>query len=65
MLTTIQLDVDQDCQDKIVAHAARRGISAAQFVLAAIRHRLESETETEWREGFEAMGRDPDTNNID
>ncbi|MCW3059655.1 MAG: hypothetical protein JWQ02_1476 [Capsulimonas sp.] len=65
MPATIQLRVEPALNDKIKAQAARENISANKLLINAINQYLEAEKEREWREGFEAMGRDPDTNNVD
>ena len=54
---------------EIKARASQRQVSANRFVVEAVRAILKSEKEKEkeqeWRAGFEAMGRDPDTNNVE
>ncbi|MEO7717388.1 MAG: toxin-antitoxin system HicB family antitoxin [Capsulimonas sp.] len=65
MPATIQLRVEPALNEKIKAQAARQNISANKLLINAINLYLEAEKEREWREGFEAMGRDPDTNNVD
>ena len=40
--------------------AAKRQVSANRYLVEAIKANLKREKEQEWREGFEAMGRDPD-----
>jgi hypothetical protein len=65
MPATIQLRVDPVLGEKVKAQAARQKISANKLVIEAIKIYLEAEKEREWREGFEALGRDPDTNNVD
>jgi len=65
MPTTIQLRVEPTMNERIKAQAARQKISANKMLVHAIDLYLESEKEREWREGFEAMGRDADTNTVD
>ena len=54
---------------EIKARASQRQVSANRFVVeavkAVIRSEKEKEKEQEWRAGFEAMGRDPDTNDVE
>jgi hypothetical protein len=52
-------------KEKIKAQAERRKISANELLVNAVNAHLEAAQEREWEEGFEAMARDPDTNNVD
>ena len=65
----LQLRADQALLREIKARASQRQISANRFVVeavqAALRSEQEKEKEQEWQAGFEAMGRDPDTNNVE
>jgi uncharacterized protein (DUF1778 family) len=65
MPSTIQLRVDPELGDLIKSQAARQNTSANKLIVDAVRQYLEAIKEREWREGFEAMGRDPDTNNVE
>ncbi len=64
-----QLRADDDLLREVKEFASKRRVSANRFLVEAIRASLkrekEQEKEQEWREGFEAMGRDPDTNNVE
>jgi hypothetical protein len=40
--------------------AAKHQVSANKYLVEAIKARLAAEKEQEWREGFEAMGYDPE-----
>lgn len=55
-----QLRADQELLQQVKDVAARRKVSANRYLVDAIKARLATEKEQEWREGFEAMGRDPD-----
>ncbi len=57
-----QLRADQELMREVKELAAKRQISANRFLVEAIQASLQAEKEREWREGFEAMSRDPDTN---
>jgi len=57
-----QLRADPELLQQVKDFAAKRQISANRYLVDAIKARLAQEKEREWREGFEAMGRDPDTN---
>jgi hypothetical protein len=63
MPTTFPLRLDPALTEKIKKQAAIKKISANKLMIHAINLYLETKKEKEWREGFEAMGRDPDTNN--
>jgi len=65
MSTNIQLRVDPSLGDRLKRQAAREKISTNKLVINAINMYLESDKEREWREGFEAMGRDPEANDVD
>lgn len=65
MTSTIQLRVDSELGKQIKARAAREKMSANKWLVKAINAHLEQEKEREWRVGFEAMGRDPDTNTVE
>lgn len=64
-----QLRADHALLQEVKALAARRRISANRLLVDVIRASLQTEKdreqEREWREGFEAMGRDPDTNSAE
>ena len=45
--------------------ATTAGIAGGRTQLSTPLSRQEMEKEQEWRVGFEAMGRDPDTNNVE
>ncbi len=67
--SVFQLRADDDLLREVEEIASKRQVSANRFLVEAIRQMLEQEKklekEREWREGFEAMGRDPDTNNVE
>lgn len=64
-----QLRADDALLQEVKEIASKRQVSANRFLVEAIQATLEREKELEkereWREGFEAMGRDPDTNNVE
>ena len=64
-----QLRADPELLQEVKAMASKRQVSANRFLVDAIQASLkrekEQEKEKEWREGFEAMGCDPDTNNVE
>lgn len=68
-VSVLQIRADQGLLQEIKARATQQQISANRFVVQAVRAVLESEREKEkekeWRAGFEAMGRDPDTNDVE
>lgn len=45
--------------------AQRRNISANRYILSAIEARLKAERDQQWREGFEAMGRDAEASDVE
>ena len=65
----LQLRADPALLQEIKDRANRRHVSANRFVIDAVRAALkaeqEQEREQEWRTGFEAMGRDADTNSAE
>ncbi len=64
-----QLRADDKLLREVKELAGKRQVSANRFLVEVIQATLEREKELEkereWREGFEAMGRDPDTNNVE
>lgn len=56
-----QLRAEPELLQQVKEVAARRRVSANRYLVDAVKARLALEKEQEWREGFEAMGRDPDT----
>ena len=60
-----QVRVDPALGEKVKAEASRQNISANRVWINAINLLLKTEKEREWREGFEAMGLDPDCNNVE
>jgi len=64
-----QLRTERELLQEVKDLAAKRQVSTNRFLVNAIKASLqqekEQEKEREWREGFEAMGRDPDTNNVE
>ena len=64
-----QLRADQTLLQEVKAVAARRRVSANRLLVEVIQAGLKADREREqareWREGFEAMGRDPDTNTVE
>lgn len=51
---------EQELLQQLNSVAAKRKISTNRYLVDAIKGRLAAEKEQEWREGYEAMGRDPD-----
>jgi len=64
-MPSIQLRVDEALGARIKAEAARKHVSANQWLIDAVTQRLETEEDREWRAGFEAMGKDLECNNVD
>jgi len=68
-LSVLQIRADPSLLQEIKVRARQRQVSANRFVVEAVKAVLrseeEKEKEREWRAGFEAMGRDPDTNNVE
>ncbi len=60
-----QFRADAELLREVKGVAARHRVSANQFVVEAVKAGLAREKEREWREGFEAMGRDPDTSDVE
>ena len=64
-----QLRADDVLLREIKELAGKRQVSTNRFLVEAIKESLqrkkEEEKEREWREGFEAMGRDPDLNDVE
>ena len=60
-----QLRADTALMQEVKSLAKKRKVSANRFLLDAIETALKLEKEREWREGFEAMGRDPETNDVE
>lgn len=64
-----QLRAEDELLREIKELAGKRQVSANRFVVEAIKESLkrekEREKEREWREGFEAMARDPDLNDVE
>lgn len=60
-----QLRADPELLREVKGRATPHGVSANRFVVEAIPSALEREKEEERREGFEAMGRDPDTSSVE
>jgi len=54
------LKADQELLLQVKDYAAKRWISANCYGVDAVKTRLKMDQEQEWREGFDAMGRDPD-----
>ena len=64
-----QLRADDELLREVKELAGKRRVSANRFLVEVIESTLkrerELEKEREWREGFEAMGRDPDVNDVE
>jgi len=67
--SVFQLRADPDLLSEVKKFATKRKVSANRFLVDLITDSLmrekEQEKEREWREGFEAMGRDPDTSDVE
>ena len=55
-----QIRTDPELLQEVRDLAKKRRVSANHLVIDAIKTKIKLEKEQEWREGFEAMGRDPD-----
>ena len=64
-----QLRADDELLQEVKDFARKRQVSANRFLVDVIKASLQREKEQEkervWRAGFEAMGRDPDTNDVE
>ncbi len=64
-----QLRADNELLTEVKEIAHKRQVSANRFLIDVIKDSLRREKELErdrlWREGFEAMGRDSDTNSVE
>jgi predicted transcriptional regulator len=60
-----QLRADPKLLQEVKALASKRHVSANRFLVEAVEAAIAREKEQEWREGFEAMSRDPDVNNVE
>ena len=64
-----QLRADDQLLQEVKELAGKRQISANRFLVEVIETTLKREKvlekEREWREGFEAMGHDPDVNDVE
>ncbi len=64
-----QLRADDALLQEAKDFANKRQVSTNRFLVEAIKDSLkrekDREKEREWREGFEAMGRDPDLNDVE
>ncbi|MDQ2686844.1 MAG: hypothetical protein M3Y28_03150, partial [Armatimonadota bacterium] len=54
-----QLRANQELLQQVKDVAAKRNVSVNHYLTDLIKARLAMEKEQEWKEGFEAMGRDP------
>lgn len=60
-----QLRADDALLQEAKDFANKRQVSTNRFLVEAIKDSLKREKDREWREGFEAMGRDPDLNDVE
>ncbi len=60
-----QLRADDELLREVKELAGKRRVSANRFLVEAIKETLKREKEREWQAGFEAMGNDPDVNNVE
>lgn len=60
-----QLRADDQLLREVKELAEKRRVSANRFLVEAIKETLQREKEREWQAGFEAMGKDPDVNNVE
>jgi post-segregation antitoxin (ccd killing protein) len=58
---SFQVRVEPDLMREVKNEASRRHVSVNRVLTDAISSYLKAEKEREWREGFEAMGRDSDS----
>jgi hypothetical protein len=59
------LKAEPELLERVTAAARRSGVSVNDFILSAIESKLQFERDQEWREGFEAMGRDSDVSDVE
>jgi post-segregation antitoxin (ccd killing protein) len=62
---TLNVRLDPDTLQDVKKAASRHNMSANSFILTAIDAQLKAERDREWREGFEAMGRDPESSDVE
>ena len=60
-----QLRADDELLREVKERAGKRRVSANRFLVEAIKETLKREKEREWQAGFEAMGSDPDVNDVE
>lgn len=65
MTKTLNVRIEPDVLKEVKKAAARRKMSANRFIVSAINAQLKAERDREWREGFEAMGRDSELNDVE
>ncbi|MEO7717391.1 MAG: hypothetical protein ABIY70_14420 [Capsulimonas sp.] len=65
MSEAVQFRIAPILSEKIREQANRQNISVDQLLVSAVNLYLKTEKVREWSAGFEAMGRNPDTNNVD
>ena len=61
----IQLRADPELLRQVKDLAARRRVSVNRLLVEAVEDALRREQEREWREGFEAMGRDAEASDVE
>lgn len=59
-IAVFQLQADEGLLQQVRELAAKYHVSVNRYVIDSIKANLAKEKEREWREGFEAMGRDAD-----
>ena len=62
---TVNLRIEADVLEGVKEAANKRNVSANRFIVSAIEAKLQAERDQEWREGFEAMGRDADSSDVE
>jgi hypothetical protein len=58
--TVFQLRADPELFQRVKSLAAKRQMSVNRYLIDAVKAKLAIEKDIEWRNGFEAMGNDPD-----
>jgi hypothetical protein len=62
---SFQVTVEPELYQEIKWHSESRHMSPNRLLVEAVEFYLRAEKEREWREGFEAMGRDPEACDVE
>lgn len=62
---TLNLRIEPGVLQEVKDAAQRHKVSANKYIVSAIEAMLKAERDREWREGFEAMGRDAEASDVE